>query len=173
LSVHHFQTSELATKSKCRKFISFTFPLSRTKDQKIDLKKSSPYLMQSANGSQKLMMKAKGKPSPALFLSFLMMAKLVTVIKVSSNLSHLKPTTGKRLKAILEMWLSHYHSHNPSLERRLRPLPNILKMLPSLSHQQVAGRLRIMLHKSPPSNQFRSQTQTVERHRIVAPRVVV
>ena len=102
MSVHHFQTSELAMKSRCRKFISFTFPLSRTKDQKIDLKKSSPFLMQSANGSQKLMMKAKGKPSPVLFLSFLMMAKLVTVIKVSSNLSHLKPRTGKKLKAILE-----------------------------------------------------------------------
>ena len=103
MSVHHFQTSELATKSKCRKFISFTFPLSRTKEQKIDLKKSSPSLMQSAYGSQKLMTKAKGKPSPALFLSFLMVTKLVTVIKVSSNLSHLKPTTTeKRLKAILE-----------------------------------------------------------------------
>ena len=102
MSVHHFQTSELATKSRCRKFISFTFLLSKAVDHNIDLKKSNPFLMQSANGSQKLMTKAKSKLSPALFHSSLMVTKLVTVIKASSNLSHLKPTTGKRLEAILK-----------------------------------------------------------------------
>jgi len=103
LNSHHFQTSELVTKSRYRKFISFTFPLTRKIEQNIGLKKSSPFLMQSANGSQKLPMKAKATSNPSLFLSCLTMIKLVTMIKVSSNLSHLQPTAEKRLKVILKM----------------------------------------------------------------------
>jgi len=105
LIIHHFQTSELAIKSRYENFMSYTFPLSEKIEQNREKNQSSLFLKQSANGSRKLSTRtrtsAKCKSSPSLFLSSQMMAKLVIVIKVSSNLSHLKPTAGKGLKAIL------------------------------------------------------------------------